>query len=230
MNEDAIAEQAKQHKKRKHDYLLALLVFLMHSTGAALAELVSFVAKGHLTPAQAMYAALHIFSTSHTSAAAFGRTLATADAVLPITRLTLEDAMTGQDAALRQIEFFRVFVQEAAEGKYTVETAPTEAYQAIPDALRTAAITARSTMYGESLLATANAAWVAKIVQDNPNAVFIWRAEPNPCVDCAARNGKRYTLATIPGQMGDGSTKCKSRCRCWWEVEGGDEGLKIDEA
>lgn len=152
----------------------------------------------------------------HTQAAVLGRKLAGNNGPEGAA-----DRAFARAVMLTQQEFLARLVREIAAGKYGPLT------DGIPRDLAR-----RLEWWVRRLRGTAEEAWVRAAP---PGTLFRWHlGHSEHCDDCVERaTHGPYTIETLPGYPGDGSTECGLGCHCWLEMVDPEgellaQGFKLD--
>ena len=164
--------------------------------GNDLGTLVGLLGQGRLAPDDFVLGLFDRLLEAHQEAAYLGRYRA-GDRSLPDAddRGFAWEVMRGED------EFLARFAQDIESGRYT----DAEGKLLLP------AIRARTALYLQRVIGTANEAWVLA----SPG-VIEWRLSPaehcDDCLELAARSP--YLPMELPAVPRDGSTQCLSSCKC----------------
>jgi hypothetical protein len=202
----AVAEhnrQVEEDRRRKERWAL-LLLLLFKNLEDDLHQVAREYGKGDLTPREFGDEVYRFLPMAHAQAAYLGRRHA------GITGAFDEDDMRfGLHAAEEQEQFLQGFVEDLSGGRYERPGADkTTTVIDVPMLER------RLTKYAMAVAATANEAWV----EGMPEAtLYHWRdvRDKAECPDCEkwALQGP-YDRDSLPAIPGDGTSECKSNCRC----------------
>lgn len=204
-------EREREANKRRRDQWALLLLLLFQTLRDDLHDIARQYGKGRLTAHEfgdEVYALLPI---AHSQAAYYGRRLAGISGAFDE-----DDVRFGLHAAEEQEEFLQGFTDDLSRGRYLALNNATR--QMLPNVK---AIESRLTLYAMAVAGTANEAWTEAMPLDT---LFDWRdvRDAAECPDCEkwALQGP-YDRESLPAIPGDGTSQCKTNCRCELVIRGG---------
>lgn len=198
--------------KTRRRYYLLLLTALLRRLKRNLRTLGVHLTSGRLSNGEFLAGMEAVLLSELPQAIAIGRTLALAQLSGNWTLEPIVDAYS-RAAAGRLIEadstFLNNFIADVAAGRYTNPQGM----------VSNAAVAARAGLYAGRAYFAAQQAWIDAQIDD---VTLWWHARPECCPDCLQRESDSpFTPATLPGIPGDGSTRCRTSCRCYITTDNG---------
>jgi hypothetical protein len=197
-------DQKKEQERRRKERLALLLLLLFKSLEDDLHQVAWEYGTGKLSAREFGDEVYALLPMAHAQAAYIGRRHAGIRGAIDES-----DVRFGHHAAEEQEEYLQGFVEDLEGGRY--ERPGDDKTTSVIDVPM---IERRLTLYAMAIAGTANEAWVEGMPDDT---LYHWRdvRDKAECDDCEkwALQGP-YTRESLPAIPADGTSACKTNCRC----------------